>query len=61
MKTCPAREDALQLLKKYNAEPFHIQHALTVEGTMPNDCKLIVKGGKTLRLFNPKGLTVLVK
>ncbi|MBR1693691.1 MAG: hydrolase [Lachnospiraceae bacterium] len=28
------REDALKLLKKYNKEPFHIQHGLTVEGVM---------------------------
>lgn len=28
------REEALTLLKKYNKEPFHIQHALTVEGVM---------------------------
>lgn len=28
------REQALELLKKYNKEPFHIQHALTVEGCM---------------------------
>lgn len=28
------REEALGLLKKYNKEPFHIQHALTVEGVM---------------------------
>ncbi len=28
------REEALELLKKYNKEPFHILHALTVEGTM---------------------------
>lgn len=28
------REEALTLLKKYNQEPFHIQHALTVEGVM---------------------------
>ena len=28
------REQALALLKKYNKEPFHIQHALTVEGVM---------------------------
>lgn len=28
------REDAYALLKKYNKEPFHIQHALTVEGVM---------------------------
>ena len=34
MKACPEREAALALLKKYNSEPFHIQHALTVEGTM---------------------------
>ena len=34
MKTSPEREAALALLKKYNTEPFHIQHALTVEGTM---------------------------
>lgn len=29
-----SREDALELLRKYNKEPFHIQHALTVEGVM---------------------------
>lgn len=34
MKACPARNDALALVKKYNAQPFHLQHALTVEGTM---------------------------
>lgn len=28
------REEALELLKKYNKEEFHIKHALTVEGTM---------------------------
>ena len=28
------REQALCLLRKYNQEPFHIQHALTVEGVM---------------------------
>lgn len=28
------REEGLALLKKYNQEPFHIQHALTVEGVM---------------------------
>jgi len=28
------REQALELLKRYNQEPFHIQHALTVEGVM---------------------------
>ena len=28
------REDAYELLKKYNKDPFHIQHALTVEAVM---------------------------
>lgn len=28
------REEAYELLKKYNKEPFHIQHALTVEGVL---------------------------
>ena len=28
------REQAFELLKKYNHEPFHIRHALTVEGVM---------------------------
>ncbi len=28
------REEAFALLRKYNKEPFHIQHALTVEGVM---------------------------
>ena len=30
----PTREQAMGLLRKYNTEPFHIQHALTVEGVM---------------------------
>ena len=34
MKTEVTREQALGLLKKYNQEPFHLLHALTVEGTM---------------------------
>lgn len=29
-----SREEAFQLLKKYNQDHFHIQHALTVEGVM---------------------------
>lgn len=33
-KSSISRENALELLKKYNKEPFHIQHALTVEGVM---------------------------
>ncbi|MGN0154524.1 MAG: HD domain-containing protein [Lachnospiraceae bacterium] len=34
MKEYISREDAFALLKKYNKETFHIQHALTVEGVM---------------------------
>ena len=26
------RDEAFELLKKYNKDPFHIRHALTVEG-----------------------------
>ncbi len=33
MKTI-SREDALALLKKYNKDPFHLQHAFTVEAVM---------------------------
>ena len=33
MKTI-TRDEAFTLLKKYNKDPFHIQHALTVEGVM---------------------------
>lgn len=29
-----SRAEALELLKKYNKEPFHIRHGLTVEGVM---------------------------
>ena len=28
------RQQALELLRQYNKDPFHIQHALTVEGVM---------------------------
>lgn len=34
METGITREEAFQLLKKYNKDHFHIQHALTVEGCM---------------------------
>ena len=29
-----SREEALELLKKYNKEPFHVHHGLTVEAVM---------------------------
>ena len=34
MKSNITREEAFELLKKYNSERFHIQHGLTVEGVM---------------------------
>ena len=34
MFQCVSRDIALQLLKKYNKESFHLQHAYTVEGVM---------------------------
>lgn len=34
METKLTREQAVELLKKYNKEPFHILHAYTVEGVM---------------------------
>lgn len=33
-ETTLTREQALELLKKYNKDPFHIRHGLTVEGVM---------------------------
>lgn len=29
-----SREEAFELLKKYNSDPFHIQHAITLEAVM---------------------------
>ena len=34
MQTAITRQQALALLQKYNQEPFHILHGLTVEGVM---------------------------
>ncbi len=34
MNTKLSREQALELLKKYNKDPFHLRHAFTVEGVM---------------------------
>ncbi len=34
LKSTLTREQALELLKKYNKDSFHIRHALTVEGVM---------------------------
>ena len=34
MESHITREAAWELLSKYNKDPFHLQHALTVEGVM---------------------------
>ena len=34
MKSNITRDEAFELLKRYNSEKFHIQHGLTVEGVM---------------------------
>ena len=34
MKEVKSRNEALELLKKYNKDRFHLQHAFTVEGVM---------------------------
>lgn len=40
------RQEALELLKKYNQEPFHILHGLTVEGVMRWYAKDLGYGGE---------------
>jgi len=47
MKETLSREQALTLLKKYNQEAFHIQHALTVEGVMAWYAKELGYGEET--------------
>ena len=37
------RDEAWTLLKKYNEDPFHLQHALTVEAVMDGDEELAVE------------------
>ena len=36
MESIITRETAWELLRKYNKDPFHLQHALTVEGVYWN-------------------------
>ena len=43
-ETKVTREQALDLLKKYNQEPFHILHGLTVEAVMRWYAKEIGRG-----------------
>ncbi|MGN0671376.1 MAG: hydrolase, partial [Anaerovoracaceae bacterium] len=30
----PTRDEAFELLREFNSDPFHIRHAVTVEGVM---------------------------
>ena len=46
MQSSISRADALALLRTYNREPFHIQHALTVEGVMRWYAKELGYGGE---------------
>ncbi len=47
------REQAMALLKKYNREPFHIRHALTVETVMK---QFALKAGEDPSLWGMVGL-----
>lgn len=40
------RDEAFALLKKYNKDPFHIQHALTVEAVMNGMQESLAMGQK---------------
>ena len=37
------REEAWNLLREYNKEPFHLRHALTVEGIMPRNWAMVTR------------------
>ena len=39
MESQITREAAWELLRKYNKDPFHLQHALTVEGVGKSNYK----------------------
>ena len=49
METKITREQAYGLLTRYNQEPFHIQHALTVEGVMRWFARQLGAGGPPAR------------
>ena len=46
MESTITRQEALDLLRKYNKEPFHILHGLTVEGVMRYFAKETGNGGE---------------
>ena len=41
-----SRDEAFSLLKEFNSEPYHIRHALTVEGVMRYFAKKLGYGGE---------------
>lgn len=47
MREYPSREESLKLLKKYNKEPFHIVHALTLEKVLREFAKELGYGGES--------------
>ena len=54
MKTSTiTREQALALLRSWNSEPFHILHALTVEGVMCYQYWAEIVVGLKAKLFGP--------
>lgn len=40
----PSRDEAFALLNEYNEDPYHIQHALAVEGVMKHFAELLDQG-----------------
>lgn len=42
----PTRDEAFALLQEYNSDPFHIRHALTVEGVMRYFARELGYGGE---------------
>ena len=46
MQTKITREDAVGLLLKYNKDPFHIRHAVTVEAVMRYFAEKLGYGGE---------------
>ncbi len=65
MESQITREAAWELLRKYNKDPFHLQHALTVEGVMrwyaeqlgfADDVEFWGQGFAHVECINPPGI-----
>ena len=48
MHTAMTQQQAYELLKQYNKDPFHLRHARTVEGTMRYFARELGYGGRFL-------------